>query len=221
MLDKAISLIAPHLCYICESKGGLLCRSCIYDITNDRNEQCVHCSALSSNGICRSCRSKESFSRAWIVGDRKDELKFIINKLKFERTYQAAETCAELLHNTLPLLPSDTIVVPIPTISAHIRIRGYDHTLMIAKRLAVKRNLQHKSLLKRRNNYVQVGATLTKRKLQAKEAFYSSDSVSSRIPYLIIDDIITTGSTISSASRILKEQGAQNIWIAAIARQPL
>jgi predicted amidophosphoribosyltransferase len=45
--------------------------------------------------------------------------------------------------------------------------------------------------------------------------------VSSEITYLLLDDVVTTGSTIAGASRVLKEAGANTIWVGAIARQPL
>lgn len=221
MLDKFIKIIAPHLCYMCRSKGALLCDSCIYNITQDAYEGCLSCHKRSLRGVCPQCVKKHDFSRAWIVSERKDELKRLLDDLKFQRCYEASLTCARLLHEAIPMLPSETIVTYIPTIPKHVRVRGYDHAALIARHFASRRRLACKPLIKRNTNSVQLGSNRAKRKQQAREAFYSKEKLIGIIPYLIIDDIVTTGATLRCAATALKSRGAQEIWVAAVAKQPL
>lgn len=47
------------------------------------------------------------------------------------------------------------------------------------------------------------------------------DKVNADTPYLIVDDVMTTGATIKYASRTLRDAGAKHIWVAIIARQTL
>jgi len=41
------------------------------------------------------------------------------------------------------------------------------------------------------------------------------------VPYLLVDDVMTTGSTLKYAARALKQAGASQVWVAVIARQTL
>lgn len=221
MFDKLLSIVAPHYCCICAKVGSLLCNSCIYNITDEPYSLCVWCSALSHDGVCRNCQKPSQFSKAWVTGERTDELKQLLNRLKFHRTYAAAGACAELLHHTLPSLPSNTIVVSVPTIPKHIRIRGYDHAERIACQFASKRKLSYKKALYRNNHTIQLGASASLRKKQAATAFSCSVKLEVATPYLIIDDIITTGSTLQATASTLRQQGAEIVWVAAVLRQPL
>ena len=51
----------------------------------------------------------------------------IIDDYKFNRVQAAAGLLSEFLDEALPELPSDAVIVPIPTISKNIRRRGFDH----------------------------------------------------------------------------------------------
>ncbi len=219
MFDKILQIIAPHHCYSCQKVGAILCDSCVYNIANEAENQCIECRKPSRVGICMSCQAP--YSKAWITGVREDELARVIGDFKWARVYQAHESLGELLHNSLPSLPDNTIVVPIPTIAHHKRIRGYDHAYLLAKYFADQRKLPLKTSLKRKDNSIQHTANKQQRKHQAESAFSCTSQLRSDVPYLIIDDIVTTGSTIKAATRVLKGAGANEVWVAAIARQPL
>jgi competence protein ComFC len=133
----------------------------------------------------------------------------------------AYKDLADLLLSVLPDLPPNTIIVPVPTIPGHIRERGYDHTLLITRYIAKSRGLECKQLLQRVTNTKQRQSSARQREAQARTAF-ASDLVTNRnCPYLLIDDVVTTGTTIKYAARALKKAGAKNVWVAVIAYQAL
>jgi competence protein ComFC len=119
----------------------------------------------------------------------------------------------------LPELPDDIVVVPIPTIAPHVRIRGYGHTELIAKQIAHTRKLAYRPVLQRRTNPVQHGATKQQRALQAAGTFECMSLDGGR--YLLVDDVYTTGETLKHAARCLKKAGATEVWTTVISRQPL
>lgn len=81
--------------------------------------------------------------------------------------------------------------------------------------------MEYKQLIGRLTNTKQRQATARQRVEQAKKAFCLNGGIDANIPYLLIDDVYTTGSTIKYASQILQKAGAKHIWVAIIARQTL
>ncbi len=219
MIDTALSIVAPHYCYNCQKTGSVLCDSCKYDIVDEAIEACIICNAPEPSGICVSCRT--FYEKAWHIGSREGALLQLINDYKFERVRVAYKAAADLLDMYIPDLPADTVVVPIPTIAAHIRQRGYDHTALIAKAFARKRGLTYTPLLKRATTSHQRGASRSERFKQAAAAFSVGSAVESQPPYLLIDDVLTTGATLQYAAKTLHDAGAQHVWAAIIARQPI
>jgi len=219
MIDRLLDYVAPHHCSGCGIIGTLLCDNCKYDIISEPHSACLVCRKPSRVGICKV--HNLSYEKAWCVGQRKDTLQRLIGSYKFRNTKAASRILASLLDAHLPQLPDTTIIVPIPTVASHIRERGYDHILLIARRLATLRSLPIRSVIIRKNTKTQHHANRHDRMIQALSAFSIHGSVDPSATYLIIDDIVTTGATIEYAALLLKEAGAKTIWVAAIARQPL
>jgi ComF family protein len=142
----------------------------------------------------------------------------MINLYKFRPIRAFGATLADLLHSTLPQLPPDTIIVPVPTISRHIRTRGFDHTRLIAKKLSALRHLKPQSLVSRAKNTVQVGANKHQRITQAQSAYKLLAQPNPNTPYLIIDDVWTTGSSIRAVCDLLRKNGARHLMVAVLAR---
>lgn len=219
MIDKALSFVAPHLCFGCNKLNRLLCEDCKYDIISETFSRCLGCGRLAgANGVCGRCHLP--YSRAWCVGERSGLLEKLIDAFKFERAYEAHISLGELLASTLPDLPEDVVIVPVPTVSAHVRQRGYDHTRLIAKVVATQTKRKMAAPLVRVTNTKQRDASRALRIAQAKEAF-KVNSIDGAARYLLIDDVVTTGATLKYAAKALRDAGAKEVWVAAIARQPL
>lgn len=221
MIDNIIALAAPHLCSGCGIEGDALCPNCKYDIISEPFEHCAACGKglPRSNGICSLCDMQ--YSRAWCVANRRDALRNLISDYKYRNVKAAHKHLADLLDEHLPELPENTVIVPIPTINSHIRRRGYDHMLLIARRLAKLRKMPLSTHLERANSYTQQSSGRAKRIEQAKNAFRCSYALDKNKIYLVVDDVVTTGSTVNYASKTLREAGASEVWVASISRQTL
>jgi ComF family protein len=119
------------------------------------------------------------------------------------------------------MLPENIIVVPIPTIAPHIRERGYDQTKLIAKYVANQINRPFETIIQRKTNSMQRGASKKQRERQARQAFGLTNTPGEDSRYLLVDDVVTTGSTLRFAAKALRDAGATTVWVAVIARQPL
>ncbi|MDB5186542.1 MAG: putative amidophosphoribosyltransferase [Candidatus Saccharibacteria bacterium] len=220
MIDTLLSYIAPHLCCGCGKIGALLCDDCKYNINNDASVLCIACGiGASDTGICKTC--DVAYTRAWCVGERSGVLQRLIGDYKFQNMYAAYRPLALLLIEHIDQLPSTTVVVPIPTVASHVRERGYDHTLLLAKQVAKHRDIRLRQVITRTNSSRQRGASGVQRVAQAKVAFKVTGKINPAVPYLLIDDVVTTGATIKYAAEALRAAGATQIWVAVIARQLL
>ena len=220
MIDRLLQIVAPHHCYGCDKTGTVLCDNCKYNIISEPFSGCVLCQKpTGATNLCGDCPS--SYDRAWAVGERTEVVERLLNGYKFERKRAAHRVLAELLNTSLPELPPNAVIVPMPTIAPHIRQRGYDHTLLIAKRFAKIRGLPLQLALARVTNTKQIGASRSQRIKNMQSAFRVRKSLDPEVTYLLIDDVLTTGSTVEYAAKALKDRGASSVWIAVIARQPL
>ena len=220
MLDKALSIIAPHYCCGCDKIGSLLCGNCKYNINLENKMVCIVCHRPTGRTwLCENCQMP--YENVWVVGERDGALQRLIGLYKFERSKSAYQPLGDLLLDILSELPVGTVVVPIPTTSARIRERGYDHMLLVAKYIASKRGLQCQQLVRRQTNTKQRQSTAKQRIEQAKRAFTVRGHVDEDVPYLLVDDVITTGATIKYASLALRDAGAKHVWVAVVARQVL
>jgi ComF family protein len=219
MIDDILQIIAPHYCYGCGGTGPVLCPNCKYDIIDEGFSGCIVCNAPSRDGVCRTC--KTTYDKAWCVGERGGALERTIDEFKFKRARSAYKPLGDLLHQTLPSLPESTVLVPVPTIAKHVRQRGYDHTRLLARRLAKIRRLPLAAVLARSSATVQRDARKRRRLEQAKTAFSCRRQLEAKATYLLIDDVVTTNATLRYAAAALRQAGARQVWAAVLARQPL
>lgn len=220
MLDTLLATIAPHLCFGCGKTGTVLCDNCKYNITSEPFAACIVCGRPAGyENLCQGCHT--GYSRAWCVGQRTEVLKRLLDAYKFERVQAASKVLAELLSERLGRLPPSAVIVPVPTISAHIRQRGYDHMAAIAWHLVRLQAVPAVPLLARRSSTVQRGAGRAQRQRQAEQAYRLQRTPDPGATYVLIDDITTTGATLNAAARTLRQGGARAVWAAVLASQPL
>lgn len=220
IVEQLMEMVAPHPCYGCGKKGSLLCDNCKYDISFEPFVGCIFCERPQREGVCTA--HDVPFSRVIIAGRREGTLKAVIDGLKFRNQKAAARCLAKVLDERLPLLPENTRIVPVPTAASHVRQRGYDQVELIARHLATLRGLQIDAVLVRKDNATQHVAGRAQRQQQARRAYGVRPGARAvaGANYLLIDDIITTGATVTEAAAVLSAAGGR-VMVAALAYQPL
>lgn len=222
MIEKLLSVLAPHHCVGCRTEGTLLCAHCKYYCMDDTEPSCVVCHVPTAlTWLCNTCKTRSPVDDVWISGSYEGALKKLVWTYKFERAKSAHTDLAELLDATVPQIFTTAMVVSVPTISRHIRQRGYDHAAHIAKQLAKKRNYAYSPALSRVRDFRQVGASRQVRQRQAAEMFAVSGTLPANATVLLVDDVITTGSTVMAAAHLLKSAGAKHVFVAACAHEKL
>jgi ComF family protein len=120
------------------------------------------------------------------------------------------------LEEALPGYMPGFTIVNVPTTNRHIRTRGFDHSQRTASYLAKQTDLPHQTLLARTNNSVQVGKSRAERLESIKGSFRAATAPPKKI--LLVDDVITTGATLSECARVLKKAGARHVYAVVLAK---
>lgn len=219
MIDLMLSNIAPHICYACAEIGSPLCQSCIKDIENEDFGQCVWClKPAHGTHQCVTCSKKTGVKGAWAVGMRETTLLALVDGYKFDACRQAVDGLVQLLDARLPCFDDDVVVTWVPTARSHVRERGFDHAARLAQRFAKRRRMTSQAFIKRRYSQSQHFLNMRQRAIAAQKTFECNRSITG--PVLLMDDILTTGSTLRACIKVLQAAGASDVYVAVICTQP-
>ncbi len=220
-LDSLVGVFAPHLCIVCGSEGSVMCSECLETAGEPIVPRCAGCHKLSDDyKTCSSCKSWLKADRVYVATVYEGIYEALIHSLKFDCKRQAAEPIAEIISETIGEISSETLICPLPTAPSRIRERGFDHTKLVAKNLESILKLKNTKLLGRKSNVRQVGSTRAERLEQMDQEFYivNLDLVKGK-NILLIDDVVTTGASISGASKTLKQNGAKSVFALVFAQK--
>lgn len=221
MLDRLLGIIAPHPCIYCGAAGFAICENCKYDIELITLPSCLLCHEILYNRQCQAQACKLFGVVQFVASEREGELAELLSAYKFSPARAHSRVIAELLDAFAPHLPFEVKIVPIPTSSAHIRQRGFDHTLRLGRDFARRRGYKLAPVLARQHNRRQVGSTRVERFKNARTAYVCSKSLSVTHTYVVLDDVTTTGATLLYAYEALKQAGARNVMLVAVSHQTL
>jgi ComF family protein len=180
---------------------------------------------------CLLCqRADPPYERAVAYGSYESGLRDLIHVLKFQQVRPAAAVLGHLLAQAIanlePAMPVGTIaVVPVPLHKRKQAQRGFNQAEIIA-RAALKELSRPKRfqlcagvLLRQRETGSQIGLTSHQRRVNMRGAFVVSDPTQIlKRDILLIDDVVTTGTTVSECARVLLRAGAARVWVATVAR---
>lgn len=112
------------------------------------------------------------------------------------------------------------MVIPAPLGQKRFKERGYNQVGLVARPLAYELDLVYapKALSKVRETRSQVGLTISQRRENVSKAYQANSSVVKRKSILLMDDVATTGSTISACTEALLSADASEIYVLTIAR---
>ena len=210
-------LISPHSCRGCGRIGEPLCECCKNYIFKNHTKICPNCKTKKTTDSCKKC---PDLPPIFVVSTKNSLLGSLIHDYKYHSVRALAKPLSELLDSCLPKnLPKNSILVPLPTATHHVRARGFDHTYLIAKNLGRLRHLEVKKLLIRRKNTVQVGANREERLSQASLAYTLNpkNKIEKDATYILLDDVWTTGASIKAAIQKLRQAGVGKIIICLLA----
>jgi len=141
-----------------------------------------------------------------------EQVRKLLHATKYERARDGIQSMVDCIVPALSGLPNDVLLVPVPTASSRVRQRGYDQAVLLAHEIGVRTNLHSARFLARIGQAHQVGAGRTKRIEHLKGAFRSVHNRGLRDAHIVlVDDVLTTGATLETAARVLKQAGVAQV----------
>ncbi|MCW8930582.1 MAG: ComF family protein [Gammaproteobacteria bacterium] len=233
-----MSHLLPKHCLFCLEKTQShfdLCDHCIKSLTLN-NHCCQRCaSPLEASlfiarerniTLCGNCLSHHyHYDRVYSPFVYSEEMRYLIKKLKYQKKIHFAQALAKLflqkIHDTNDFQLPQTII-PMPMHPKRLRQRGFNQALELSRFFAshYKLPLNYTSLIRSRYTDLQAGMNAIERQKNVQKAFLVKKPINYE-HIALIDDVMTTGSTVNEAAKILKQSGIKKVDIWIIARAGL
>ncbi len=215
----------PSYCILCDNKGIAgkdICNICLTQLL--KNDCCCYQCGMPleqtlQTNICGYCQSiPPSFDRTYAPFIYQGVIRYLITNLKFNQHYKNARLLGQLFSDALPEAKLPQCIIPVPLHKKRYRQRGFNQCLEIAKTVGRKLQIpiEAKLCIRHRNTAHQVGLATKERRKNVENAF----SVIKKTNYThiaILDDVMTTGSTLREVALVLKKSGIITIelWVCA------
>lgn len=224
MSNIFLDLLFPKRCVGCKSVGSYLCTKCAKKLAPVYTLVCLACDRPAIGGIthpgCRTRYAPDGYSTAYTFATPVKEL---IHELKYKGVSDIANLCATMLAVIVPnnVIERKPVVIPVPLHKVKWRQRGFNQSELLAKRLAKTIQLPLNTTVLQRITQTKSQAKLSRheRKENVKNAFACASRLSGK-SVLLIDDTVTTGSTIIACANALKRAGATYVWALTLSQAP-
>lgn len=235
VLTGIADLVFPPRCAACdallERHGPLpFCPSCSEGIRFIRSPLCPHCgvpfpATEGEDHLCGDCLTTERpYAVARSVGRYEETLLTAIHRFKYRSRYGLGKTLGSLMADFAAEIwdmKAFDLIVPVPLHKKRLKQRGFNQAVLLArslsKRFAIP--LDFTSLKRDLFTPPQVGLGREERSANVRGAFSVShpERIAGR-RILLVDDVYTTGSTLSECSRVLVRQKAEAVAVLTLAR---
>lgn len=241
--ESLFFVLFPSDCHICgEALLNIsrlpVCPACLDAIGPVRGRVCSICGerVLTSYALpdddglvrCPVCRRVERpFERALAYGSYDGGLRELVHLLKYNGVRPAAGVLGRMLAEAIgKVQPSfgqeDVLLIPVPLYKGKRRQRGFNQAELISRAALNHRGrlrLATDLLVRTRDTHSQIGLTSHQRRENMRGAFAVTRAaeVTGR-EVLLVDDVYTTGTTVSECAKVLRRAGAERVWVATVAR---
>src|SRR2546430_10192099 len=227
------SLLGPPSCTICWASVDLdeyLCQDCEAKVSRIVPPFCAKCSepfdgAITTTFACANCAHRALHFDAAVSAYRsRGIVRHVMLNFKYGRQIHLRHLVARWL---VAALDDERIrerrfdaIVPVPLHPAKQRERGFNQAGLLAEWLSSHIGVPLRPALERvRYTTTQTAFDRAERMRNLHDAFRLRKNADvRRLRVLLIDDVLTTGSTLSECARVLKKAGAQSVYAATAAR---
>jgi ComF family protein len=234
-LRRLVHAILPADCATCgqsldDDPVPFFCRRCWATIKPIDGPCCPRCGRpfrstvvlqYSPQHLCGACRShRPAFTRAWSLYPYVFPLKEAITLFKYGRKVSLVGALGELMRTALPPFPDVDVLMPVPLHPNKLRAREFNQSLLLADCLGrlLQRPVSCRDLVRIRQTVPQTELRRAGRLKNLRRAFLvrvPQRVVGKRI--LLIDDVLTTGTTVNECAKTLRRAGSGDVYVATLA----
>ncbi len=233
LLRGIASLLYPPACTICSASVGpdeFLCENCDAKVGRIVPPFCAKCSepfdgAITTTFACANCAHRALHFDAAVSAFRsRGVVRRVILNFKYGRQIHLRHLIARWLSAALDdervREREFDLIVPVPLHSARQRERGFNQAGILAEWVSAHLDVPCRSVLERIHyTTTQTAFDRTERMQNLRGAFRLRRNRDVRkLRVILIDDVLTTGSTLSECARVLKEAGAPSVYAITAAR---
>ena len=235
-LRQTIDAVLPVNCAGCDTPlwGDpipFFCRQCWTGIRPFQDPRCPRCSIPFPSSLallhspwhhCEGCRIRPpAFSQAWTLYPYQSPLKEAIGLFKYHGKISLAHPLANLMLKALKPLPPIDVICPVPLHPDRLKEREYNQSLLLADRLSRHLGipLSHQCLRRIRPTTPQTSLRRKARLKNLRRSFaITQPHHIAEKNVLLIDDVLTTGTTVNECAKTLRRAGAGHVYIVTLAR---
>lgn len=219
---KLAHILPAQPCLLCgaASHSGLCCAACDADLPRLAAEHCPICALPSPcSGVCGEClKMPPPYDHTIAAYRYAFPVDKLIQALKFREHLILANYLADALIPGIVLRPDCMIALPLHPL--RLRERGFNQSMLLARRISNRLNipLLHDFCERVRNTPAQSMLPWKERDKNMREAFACKPGSDVRGKHVaIMDDVMTTGASMSELARALKQAGASEVsaWVVA------
>ncbi|MGX8786064.1 ComF family protein [Legionella pneumophila] len=229
MLQKFLSITQnlrlPSICTLCNQlhKSQLAICSYCMEYMKQLGPSCQYCAYPLSDDtylVCGHCIKKRPlFDKAYIAYRFEEPLRSLIHQFKYHNGLYLASFLKQLLLNALPQSAfKPDCLIPVPMHPKRLKRRGFNQSVILTKLLARQLNIPYDLYHCRKviNTASQANLDGEQRRKNLHHAFYVSPVTYEHV--MIVDDLLTTGSTANEMAYTLKKAGVKRVDICCCAR---
>ncbi len=226
---REINVENSHVCDACGAEvfdypTVRLCDECSSQLIRNDGFWCDKCGrATRGEGVCNACKSNPpAFEKGASALVYFDKTAALVNRYKNGKRH-LVYYFSEELHTAVNRLPArEYALVAVPLTKQKLRERGYNQSAEIVIELAKKRGWEYRiDLLEKRDTDSQKTLSASERKKNIVGAFRVRDRKFCKGKnFLVVDDIMTSGATLSGIANALLRAGANSVCVLTVAAVP-
>ncbi|MCC6366675.1 MAG: ComF family protein [Bryobacterales bacterium] len=226
------NLLFPDSCRICETTLTSVarypvCRKCLDGVAPlDADYFCASCRTpfltphpLDEQGRCGLCRrGMTGFDSASSYGFHEGSLRKLIHLYKYAGIHTLAKPLAGYLLAAMPRQERFDLIVPVPVHWRRKWSRGFNQSELLAREVSRRTAVPVACALRRaKTTPPQAGLSDHERRRNVTGAFHATRNLEGQ-HVLLVDDVMTTGATVSACGAVLKRSGAARVTVLTLAR---
>ncbi len=214
--------VLPAVCLVCGARAAEsnLCDGCRSELPYLPHEQCPRCGAQSlGSDMCGACLAHPpAFDAVVVPCAYAFPLDRLIQRFKYTGSLAVAPLLAQLLGERIDRGARPDVIIPMPLSSERLRERGFNQSVELARLLAKHSGvpLALDACIRVRHGVAQSALPWSERKANIRGAFVCTSDLDG-CTVAVVDDVLTSGATLSEIARVLKQRGASSVigWVAA------